>query len=93
MMYITGAIETFERLGDAKRREIGFEVAMLGNSGLEINDPAQKYQLKSLPGDFSGLHLVAIMYTAFRQMDPSLNAGIDFSKEYEAALSFRAGPG
>ena len=27
-----------------------------------INDPEQKYTLKSLPGNFSGLQLLAIMY-------------------------------
>ncbi len=91
MMYIAGAMDTFQRLGDTKRREIGFEVAILGTAGLDINDPSEKYQLKSLPGKFSGLHVLAIMYTAFRQMDPSLDSGVDFSKEYEAALVFRTG--
>lgn len=91
MMYIAGAMDTFERLGDAKRREIGFEVAILGTKGLDINDPSQKYQLKSMPGEFSGLQLSAIMYTAFHQMDPTLDPGIDFSKEYDAALAFRTG--
>ena len=90
MMYIAGAMDTFARLGDTKRREIGFEVAILGTKGLDINDPSQKYQLKSLPGNFSGLHLSAIMYTAFHQMDPSLDSGIDYSREYDAALALHA---
>lgn len=91
MMYIAGAMDTFERLGETKRREIAFEVAVLGTEGLDINDPSKRYELKSLPGTFSGLHLLAIMFTAFRQMDPSLDSGVDFSKEYQAAMAFRAG--
>ena len=30
---------------------------MLGRTGLDINDPTDKYTLKALPGKFSGLHL------------------------------------
>jgi hypothetical protein len=37
------------------------ELAILGRSGLDINDPAKEYKLKNLPGEFSGLHLLAIM--------------------------------
>jgi len=37
---------------------------MLGRSGLDINDPDDKYTLKALPGKFSGLHLLAIMFNA-----------------------------
>lgn len=89
VMYIASAMDVFVNQGDAKRREIAFEIAMLGTKGLDINDPTQKYQLKSLPGNFSGLNLSAIMYAAFRQMEPSLNTGIDYSKEYDAATALR----
>ncbi len=85
-MFIAGALQTFEKVGPEKRKEIASEIALLGRAGLDINDAAPKYQLKSLPGNFTGLHLVAMMYTAFRQMDPTLDAGADFSVEYEAAL-------
>ena len=63
--------------------------AMLGRSGFEINDPEAKYKLKSLPSNFSGLHLLAIMYTAFRQIDPTMDTGADFSAEYQAALQMQ----
>ena len=89
VMYITAALDTFEKVGPVKTREIAFEVAMKGQSGLDTNDSAQKYTLKTLPGKFSGLHLVAIMYAGFKQLDPTLDAGIDFKPEYEAALALR----
>ncbi len=50
-----------------------------------MNDSAQKYTLQSLPGHFSGLHLLCLMYASFKIIAPSLDAGIDLSKEYEAA--------
>ena len=85
MMCIAGALETFKKLGVRKRQEI----AMLGRSGVDINDPDDKYTLKALPGKFSGLHLLAIMYTAFRQIDPTMDTGADFSAEYQAALEMQ----
>ncbi len=89
MMYISGALDTFEKVGPAKVRDIAFEIAMKGQSGLDVNDSDQKYTLKTLPGKFSGLHLVAIMYAGFKQLDPGLDAGIDFRAEYDAARALR----
>ena len=68
---------------------IALEIAMLGRSGLDINAAAEQHTLKSLPGQFSGLHLLAIMYAVFRQIDPTLESGADFSAEYEAALRMK----
>ena len=84
-------VDVDEKLLPGIRRlnELGFttvEIAVLGRNGLDINDPDAKYTLKSLPGTFSGLHLVAIMFTAFRQIDPTMETGADFSAEYQAAL-------
>ena len=89
VMYIAGALDTFEQQGEPKRQAIAIEIAILGRSGLDINDPHEKYGLKSLPGKFSGLHLLAIMYTAFRQIDPTIDTGVDFAAEYEAANAMR----
>jgi tetratricopeptide (TPR) repeat protein len=89
MMYITGALDKFANLSTKDVQAIGVEIAILGQSGLDINDPDQKYSLRSLPGKFSGLHLCSIMYAAFKQFAPGEDVGIDFSKEYEAAVSMR----
>ena len=36
-------------------------------NGFDVNDPTQKYQLlRSLPGCFSGLQMVCLMYAAFK---------------------------
>lgn len=90
MICIAGALKTFKKLGPKKRHEIAVEIAMLGRSGLDINDPTDKYKLKTLPGKFTGLHLLAIMYTAFRQIDPTMETGADFSAECQAAMELPA---
>jgi hypothetical protein len=89
MMYITGALDKFAKMSSKDVQAIGFEIAILGQSGLDINNPDKKYSLRSLPGEFSGLHLCSIMYAAFKQFAPGEDVGIDFSKEYEAAVSMR----
>ena len=89
MMYIAEALKIFKKQGTQKRQAIALEIAMLGRSGLDINDPDEKYSLKSLPGKFSGLHLLAIMYTAFQQIDPKMNTGVDFAAEYKAAVQMQ----
>lgn len=88
VMYIADALQKFGELGPRRRQEIAFEIALLGQRGLDINDPEPKYALKTLPGKFSGLHLLAIMYAAFRQIDPTLDSGADFAREYEMAQTF-----
>jgi hypothetical protein len=45
-----------------------------------------KYRLKSLPGTFSGLQLLAYMYVGFKRLEPATDIGVDFAKEYEEAL-------
>jgi hypothetical protein len=85
VMYCVSALQTFSEHGPSRRQSITFEISMLGRNGLDINDPTQKYSLKSLPGKFSGLQLVSYMYVGLKQMDPSLDAGIDLSQEYETA--------
>jgi tetratricopeptide (TPR) repeat protein len=85
VMYCLGALERFEKLPLAEVQRIAFEIAMLGRKGFDVNEPAQKYQLQSLPGSFSGLHLVCIMYVGFKLIGPEQDIGFDLSKEYAAA--------
>lgn len=87
MFYILGALQRFSERGDAWRQSVTFEIALLGRQGLDVHDPAEKYTLRNLAGTFSGLHLLAIMYAGFRQMDPSVDTGADFAEEYRMALT------
>ena len=90
VMYITDAFKTLAEAGAAKAQQIALEIALKGQGGLNINDPETKYTLKTLPGEFSGLQLVSIMYTAFKQIDPTVDAGIDLDAEYKVAIAMQA---
>ena len=87
LMYCLGALELFETMTDEEIQALGREIAILGMRGLDINDPSQKYTFNSLPGDFSGMHLVSLMYTAFQRVAPGTDVGIDLSREYAQAVA------
>ncbi len=85
VMYMVSAMNLFGDASPDKVREVGFEIAMKGRQGLDINDPDRKYSLHSLPGEFTGLQLVSYMYVAFKQIEPELDVGVDLSEEFKAA--------
>ena len=89
VMYLIGAIKKFERMSREEVKKIGFEVATLGMRGLDVNDSTQKYQLRSLPGKFSGLHMVSLMFAAFKIIDPTADIGFDLSREYAEAMRMK----
>jgi len=89
-MYCLAAIQLFAESPDL-RRQVTFEIALLGRNGLDINDPASKYTLKSLQGAFSGLQLVSYMYVGMKELAPDSDPGIDLSREYEQARNLSAG--
>ena len=86
VMYCMAALEEFEDTDRSRVQQIAFEIATLGQSGLEIHDPGKTYQLGSLPGEYTGLQLLSYMYVGFQIIDPSVDIGADFSDEYQAAL-------
>jgi tetratricopeptide (TPR) repeat protein len=91
VFYIVDALETYDGLSRDEVQKIAFDVALLGQRGLDINDPEKKYRVKSLPEVYSGLHMLCYMYVGFKIIDPDLDAGIDLKKEYETALAMHGG--
>ena len=77
--------QKFEDMSHDKVKSVAFEIAVLGQGGLDINAPDAQYTLKSLPGTYSGLRLVSMMYVGFKVINPSLDGGIDLSREYAHA--------
>lgn len=86
VMYCLGALERFAQLGPADVQAIGFEVAKLGQTGIDVNNAAITYTLRSLPGEYTGLHLMSMMYVAFKQTAPHVDIGFDLAQEYASAL-------
>jgi tetratricopeptide (TPR) repeat protein len=86
VFYCLAAMQHFQKLSKQQVQQLGFEIALLGQQGLDVNDPQKSYTIKSMPGQHSGLKLVSYMYVAFQQIGPKLDLGFDLSKEHEAAL-------
>ena len=86
VMYCLSALQYFEDKHLSDIQNVGFEIAMLGRQGIDPSNSEKKYHLKSIPGkEFTGLQLLAYMYAAFQVIDPFLDTGMNFKKEYETA--------
>lgn len=84
--YMKDALVRFKSMELTQIQNLALELALLGNSGLNINDPTKKYQIKAWPGEYTGLHIISIMYAASHQFAPDTDIGIDLSKEYRIAI-------
>jgi hypothetical protein len=85
-MYCLSALQQFEGMELTEIQKVGFEIGLLGKQGIDPSNHDKKYTLTSIPGkEFTGLKLLAYMYAAFQVIDPFLDTGLSFKKEYEAA--------
>ena len=85
-MYCLSALEYFKDKDLEEIKKVGVEIGLLGRHGIDPENHDKKYILKSIPDkEFNGLQLLAYMYTAFQVIDPFLDTGMNFKKEYEAA--------
>jgi tetratricopeptide (TPR) repeat protein len=87
VMYLLGAMQKFGPMSREEVQKIAFEIGIVGQRGLDINDSSQKYSLKSLSGQYSGLHMICMMYVGFKIVAPTEDIGFDLSKEYALARS------
>ena len=86
VMYILSGLETYAKMTFAEVQAVGMEIAVVGERGLEVNNPDVIYRLRSLPGEYTAMHLMALMYAAFKQVAPQLDIGFDLSQEYASAV-------
>lgn len=84
-LYCLDGLRKFEPMSAMQVQTVAFEIGMLGAQGLDINNPASQYTLRSLPGTFSGLHLMSLMYVGFKKIAPDQDIGFDLSTEYALA--------
>ena len=82
LSYCGEALSMFDAMPKDEVQKITLEIAMLGAKGFSVNDPSKKYQLRSLPGDFTGLHLLCLEYVGFKIIDPTVDIGFDISAAY-----------
>ena len=82
-------LDALQRLSTLSPKEVGgvaMETATLGQSGLDINNPGTTYEIRTLPGIYSGLNVVCILHTALQKAAPGNDSGFDIQAEYEEAL-------
>jgi tetratricopeptide (TPR) repeat protein len=92
MLYCISAMEKFEKMNRDDIQKIAYEIGMKGADGIDINDPLKRYTLKSMHGEYTGLKLICYMYVGFKIIDPTVNTGIDLSREFNMAKQmFRRG--
>lgn len=89
LTYCGEALRLFGAMPKDEVQKITLEIAMLGAKGFSVNDSSTKYQLRSLPGEFSGLHLLCIEYVGFKIIDQTVDIGFDISGEYAEACRLR----
>jgi tetratricopeptide (TPR) repeat protein len=87
--YMQSALKKFSKMPKPQVGQITMEIAVLGRSGLSINDPDKRYALESLPGDFSGLQLLSMMHVGIRMFDPKVDTGSGLDREYDVAKGMR----
>lgn len=91
LTYCGDALQLFEAIPKDEVQKITMEIAMLGAKGFSVNDLSKKYQLRTLPGDFTGLHLLCLEYVGFKIIDPTVDIGFDISAEYAEARRTHGG--
>jgi tetratricopeptide (TPR) repeat protein len=86
MFYCLDALKYLDGKTRNQVQEVAFEIGMLGRSGINPDDRTRKFNLASVPGkSFTSLQMLAWMYTSFKELDPSLDTGLEFAKEWEMA--------
>lgn len=90
VMYCLAALQKFDSMSAEQVRNVGFEIATVGMSGINVNNPQSEYRLRTLPGRFTGLQLLCYEYVAFKQFAPEMDIGFDLAKEYEEAVRMKS---
>jgi tetratricopeptide (TPR) repeat protein len=83
--YMMGAMKWFAEIPREQVGRVAMEIAQIGETGLEINNPLKRYSLTNLDGDFSGLQLLCYMHVGMALFDPKVDCGSGLRREYEIA--------
>lgn len=84
--YCVEALRFIACLSDSQIQEIGFELALVGRQGFDTTSSVRRYRFAGIPErSFSGLEAIAWMYCFWQRIDPSVDLGADFGKEYSLA--------
>ena len=85
--YCLDALKRYDKLSVETIREVALEIGLVGRNGLDYASPDAKYVLKSLPGEnFTGLHLMCLMYAGFKRIAPEHDLQMDLHEPFLTAL-------
>ena len=73
------ALQKIHALSDKEIAGIAIEAATLGQSGLKIDSPEKQYTLNTLPGKYTGLNVVCILYVAVQHLSPRTDSVLYYS--------------
>lgn len=90
VFYMQSALDEFVSLSREQIGKVVMEIALLGQKGLQINNPDARYSLETKSGDFSGLQLISIMHVGIRLLDARAETGTGLDREYELASNLRS---
>ncbi|MCC5929907.1 MAG: hypothetical protein JJU28_11725 [Cyclobacteriaceae bacterium] len=86
VMYMVGALQYFQAKPREKIKEVAFEIAMLGRTG--ISPEKKNYKLNHIPSStFSGYRLLAYYYVSWAVAIPEMlkELQLPFEQEYDMA--------
>jgi hypothetical protein len=81
--YCVEALRFISGLIDSQIQDIGFELALVGRQGFDTTSSMKRYRFAGIPDrSFSGLETIAWMYSFWQRIDPTVDLGADFGREY-----------
>jgi tetratricopeptide (TPR) repeat protein len=83
--YCLDGLQRFAQMSPGEFQKLTLELALAGRGGFAVNNPASRYRVKGLDGEFSGLAMTCFLYVAMQRMAPGTDLGFDLSAEYEQA--------
>jgi len=83
--YCLAAMKRYAQMSPGDFQKLTLELAVVGRDGFKVHDPASRYHVKGLDGEYSGLAMVCLLYVAMQRMAPGTNIGFDLAAEYEEA--------
>ena len=88
MAYMASAMKTFSTLSPRQIQELVLEIGLLGQKGFDLDGTATLHRLKGLPGEFTGMHCISLMYAGLKHLNMDVGLPLDLSAEYAAAKDF-----
>ena len=91
--YCLEALQLFEGMDQQRFMAVFSEVAAVGQSGLQINEPGTSRSLKTLPGSWSDLALACLNHVKMKRLTPDEDSGLGIEVEYQEAVRLHGGGG